>query len=82
MENSQEKKKVNKKILTFQENAFKRQIKGNEAVIETICVGNKGKQTMKFQFSMKQESYKYKLRTEPEVVVFKQGEASEFSQKQ
>ena len=43
-----------------------------------FCVANASKNPLKVQFSMREASYKYEIRTEPQIILLQSGEACEF----
>jgi len=45
---------------------------------ELICIGNSSKSTLKMQITMKEENYRYSIKTNPPVITLKKGEACEF----
>ncbi|ELP90193.1 protein serine/threonine kinase, putative [Entamoeba invadens IP1] len=53
-------------------------LKVGEESRELICIGNNSKNTIKVQFSSKEDNYKYSFRSEPKVVSIPKGKACEF----
>ena len=50
----------------------------NEETRDLICIGNQSKNELKIQISTKEGCDKYEIRTEPQLVTLKSGEACEF----
>ncbi|ELP89019.1 protein serine/threonine kinase, putative [Entamoeba invadens IP1] len=67
---------ANKQYLSFSEDL--EQIKVNEETKEILCIGNTGKDRVKIQISSKEDSDKYTIRTNPNLITLKKGEACEF----
>ena len=54
------------------------QIPVEEETRALICVGNRSKNTLKIQFSVKEGCYKYEIRTRPQMITIPKGKAIEF----
>ncbi|ELP92620.1 protein serine/threonine kinase, putative [Entamoeba invadens IP1] len=67
---------VNKKVIPFSSENTE-EIKVNEKARELLCVGNKGRSTLKMQFTQ-QVNEKYDIQIYPQLVTVKKGEAIEF----
>ena len=66
----------NKKELTFNDN--KEEIPVFEETRELLCIGNKSKNRIKIQITTREGCDKYLIRTEPQLISLKKGEACEF----
>lgn len=64
----------NKKVLTFDGEL----IPVNEESRDLICIGNRTDHHLKVQFSVKQGCDQYTIKTEPQLITLKKGEACEF----
>ncbi|EDR25091.1 protein serine/threonine kinase, putative [Entamoeba dispar SAW760] len=74
---------INKEVIHFtidnqNNNDEKVQIPVNQETRELICIGNKGKNTIKVQFSVKEGCDKYEIRTNPQLMTIPKGKALEF----
>ncbi|ELP87161.1 protein serine/threonine kinase, putative [Entamoeba invadens IP1] len=69
---------VNINAIVFESNEDNKEISVNEESRELICVGNSGNNTIKVQFSTKENCYKYTIRTSPNIATILKGKAIEF----
>ncbi|ELP90212.1 protein kinase, putative, partial [Entamoeba invadens IP1] len=69
---------VNINAIVFENNEDDKEISVNEESRELICVGNSGNNTIKVQFSTKENCYKYTIRTSPNIATIPKGKAIEF----
>ncbi|ELP87985.1 protein serine/threonine kinase, putative [Entamoeba invadens IP1] len=67
---------TNKSELTFSENGELNKIDTESR--ELLCVGNKGKGSLKVQITIADNCDKYTIRTTPQLITLKSGEACEF----
>ena len=54
------------------------QLKVEEEYRELVCIGNRNRRAMKIQLTVKEGVVKYSIRTQPEIIAVRQGEACEF----
>ncbi|ELP86900.1 protein serine/threonine kinase, putative [Entamoeba invadens IP1] len=69
---------VNKNEIEFEGKNDEEAIPVDRESRELFCVGNFGKNTIKVQFSSKEDTEKYSIRTEPLVITLKKNKAIEF----
>ncbi|ELP84279.1 protein serine/threonine kinase, putative [Entamoeba invadens IP1] len=73
---------TNKKTLKFEKEDLDIMLPVGQETLETVCVGNGGKNKLKVQFTVKEDVLcKYKLVIEPDVAILRKGEACEFKVK-
>ena len=68
---------ANKMQLTFDEGEAK-YIPVGEETKEIICIGNDNEDMMKVQFTTKENTDRYEIRTNPQIIILKRHEACEF----
>ena len=68
---------ANKMELTFDEGDAKF-IPVGEETKEVICIGNNNNDMMKVQFTTKEDTERYEIRTNPQIIILKRYEACEF----
>ncbi|ELP88790.1 protein serine/threonine kinase, putative [Entamoeba invadens IP1] len=69
---------VNKNEIVFETDENGTEIPANEESRELLCVGNSGNNTIKVQFSIFDNKYKYSIQTLPNIATIPKGKAIEF----